>query len=290
MSGLVTIASDRLSAQIAPQGAELQRLTDGEGRELLWDGNPAVWAGRAPILFPIVGMLRDDHFRYDGQDYSLPRHGFARRRDFAIVEQGPASATFRLEADDATRAAWPFEFRLDMRFTITGVAIAMRAIVTNLSDKPMPTSFGFHPALRWPLPGGGAREDHAVLFDEPEPAPIRRLDAKGLIDPVPMPSPVDGRRLALSDALFAFDALIFDRPVSRRLVYGADGATRVAISYDGMPALGLWSKPGAGFLCVEPWQGYSDFADSSGDIADKKGTVTLAAGGTRDFAMTIALL
>ncbi|MDB5687529.1 MAG: aldose 1-epimerase [Rhizorhabdus sp.] len=290
MSGTVTIGSDRLRAEIAPLGAELQRLTDADGRELLWDGDPAFWASRAPILFPIVGTLRDDRFLHEGRTYSLPRHGFARRREFAVVAQSADSVTFRLDSDDATRAVWPFDIRLDMRFTIAGAAIEMRAIVTNLSDAAMPTSFGFHPALRWPLPGGGRREDHAIVFDRPEPEPIRRLDPDGLIDAVPLPSPVDGRRLALSDELFAYDALIFDRPASRRLVYGVEGTTQIAVDYEGMPALGLWSKPGAGFVCIEPWQGYADPADASGDIADKPGTISIAAGETRDFAMTISIL
>lgn len=286
----VTIASGRLRAEISPLGAELQRLTDSDGRDYLWDGDPAYWGSRAPILFPIVGTLRGDQFRHDGRDFALPRHGFARRREFGIVQQDDAGVTFRLESDEATRSVWPFDFRLDMRFAIAGAAIEMRASVTNLSVEAMPTSFGFHPALRWPLPGGAARADHAILFDAPEPAPIRRLDPNGLIDFVPLPSPVDGRRLPLCDELFAYDALIFDRPASRRLVYGAEGATQVAVEYPGMPALGLWSKPGAGFVCIEPWQGHADPAEASGDLADKPGTVSLAGGETRDFAMTIRIL
>jgi galactose mutarotase-like enzyme len=290
MTESVRIGSSALSAEIALLGAELQRLTDGAGRDLLWDGDPAWWTGRAPILFPIVGTLRDDHFRHDGARYNLPRHGFARRRQFTITDQRPDAVLLRLVSDDMTRTVWPFEFTLDMRFAIDGGRISMTAEVTNRGDQPMPTSFGFHPALRWPLPGGGVRTDHSITFDLTESAPVRRLDSNGLLDPVPRPTPVRGDRLALSDDLFVEDALIFDRLASRRLRYGSTTGPQVAVDFPDMPELGLWSKPGAGFLCIEPWHGYADPAGFDGDISDKPGIATIAPGARHDFAMAITLL
>jgi len=290
MAEPIRISTPVLAAEISPVGAELQRLTAGDGGELLWDGDPAVWSGRAPILFPIVGTVRNDQYRYNGETYALPRHGFARRRTFALAEEAADSVTLRLESDDLTRAVWPFEFRLDMRFAIDGGRLAMTAHITNHSDRPMPASFGFHPALRWPLPGGGAREDHRILFEQPEPQAVRRLDSNGLLDPEPRRSPVDGKCLALSDDLFVDDALIFDRMASRRLIYGAPGARQVAVDYAGMPSLGLWSKPGAGYVCIEPWQGYSDPAGFAGDITEKPGITPIDPGRTHDFTMGIALV
>jgi len=290
MSATIRISSSALAAEISPIGAELQTLTASDGSELLWDGDPAIWSGRAPILFPIVGTVRGDQYRHGGRSYTLPRHGFARRRTFTLVEEAADSVTLRLESDDLTRAIWPFEFRLDMRFAIDGGRLAMTAHITNQSDRPMPTSFGFHPALRWPLPGGGAREDHMILFEQPEPQAVRRLDRDGLLDPEPRPSPVEGKGLALSDDLFVEDALIFDSLASRRLLYGAPDARKLAVDYGDMPSLGLWSKPGAGYLCIEPWQGYSDPAGFAGDIADKPGMTSIDPGQTRDFTMGIALL
>lgn len=289
MSATIRISSAALAAEISPIGAELHRLTAADGSELLWDGDPAFWSGRAPILFPIVGTLREDQYRYGGESYTLPRHGFARRRSFTLVEQAAASATLRIESDDLTRAVWPFEFTLDMRFAIHGARLAMTGRVTNHSDRPMPTSFGFHPALRWPLPGGGRRADHVILFDRPEPEAVRRLDSNGLFDPAPRPSPVAGNRLALSDDLFVDDALIFESIASQRLLYGTPGTRQIAVDYD-VPSLGLWTKPGAGYLCIEPWQGYSDPAGFDGDITEKPGAVPIGPGETRDFTMGIALL
>lgn len=285
----IRIASDRLAAEISQDGAELQRLTDGAGRDYLWDGDPACWAGRAPILFPIVGMLNGDRFRWQGHDYSLPRHGFARRRRFAIAEQGDDSLVLRLEADDATRAAWPFNFCLDMIFAISGATLTMTARVENRGGDPMPTAFGFHPALRWPLPGASSKAGHIVRFDQPEPAAIRRLDSGGLLDPQPRPTPVNSRLLALDDRLFAEDAMIFDQLESRSLVYEGPGTAPVTVEFEGMPHLGLWMKPGAGYLCIEPWQGHSDPAGFDGALYEKPGMVMIAPGASNSFTMAIRI-
>ncbi|MCE1237997.1 MAG: aldose 1-epimerase family protein [Hyphomicrobiales bacterium] len=285
---LVTLVSTELSADVSPLGAELIRLDDAVGDPLLWNGDPAVWSGRAPLLFPIVGELAGGVFRHRGRSYALPRHGFARRSTFALLDRGSAHATFRLEANDATRALWPFEFRLDVTHALDGAKLTTTATVTNLSDEPMPTGFGFHPAFRWPLAGAGPRAAHVVHFEEPEPAPIRRLDAAGLLDPTPRPTPVVGDMLALDDALFSDDVVIFDRLDSRRLTYGA-GHVRLAVAFEGMPHFGLWTKPGAPFVCLEPWQGHADPAGYAGELAEKPGQIALLPGEIGRFAMSVAL-
>lgn len=286
MTDLVRIASDLLSARINPFGAELHALQDAQGRDLLWDGDPAFWTGRAPILFPIVGGLNNDRYRWRGRDYSLPKHGFARRSLFTVIEAGAASAVFRLEASDETRAAYPFDFRLDVRFAIDGASLTLSGEVSNLGDGPMPASFGFHPALRWPLPGAGARGDCRLIFDQEEPAPIRRLDPAGLIDPAARPTPVEGRDLPLRDDLFTDDAIIFDRLESRSLDYGTP-ERRLRVSWDNCPQLGVWTKPGAGYLCIEPWHGFADPQGFAGALDEKPGVFVLEPGQARRMAMTI---
>ena len=282
------IASDLLTAEISEQGAELSRLTDAAGCDWLWNGDPAFWAGRAPILFPIVGTLKNDHYRWRGRDYHLGRHGFARKRRFTLVEQDGDALLLRLEADDETRAVWPFEFRLDLVFTLRGSTLSLTARVGNRGIDPMPVSFGFHPALRWPLPGTPGKAGHFIRFDRPEPEPIRRIDTDGLLDPTPRATPVEGDLLALDDALFVEDALIFDQLKSRRLSFEGPGA-RVAVDFAGMPDLGLWMKPGAEYLCIEPWHGFSDPAGFDGSIDEKPGTVIIAPGSERSFGMAMTI-
>lgn len=283
------IASDRLTAEISSDGAELRRLTDAAGRDWLWNGDPAFWAGRAPVLFPIVGTLRDDRFRWRGRSYHLPRHGFARRREFALIEHDADGLILRLESDEETRAAWPFDFSLDMIFTARDATLTMTGRVANRGPDPMPVSFGFHPALRWPLPGARGKAGHVIRFDKREPAPVRRLDGDGLLDPAPRPTPVEGDTLRLDEALFAGDALIFDRLESRALTYQAPDGARVAIDFEGMPHLGLWMKPGAGYLCIEPWQGFADPAGFDGALDEKPGMVTIAPGANRSFTMAVTI-
>jgi galactose mutarotase-like enzyme len=163
----------------------------------------------------------------------------------------------------------------------------MTATLSNPGVTDLLASFGFHPALRWPLPGGAPRSAHRVRFEEREDAPIRRIDADALIRPDALPTPVQGRDLALDDSLFADGAIIFDRLASRRLSYGAPGGTSLEISYPDMPMLGLWTKKGAGYLCIEPWQGHADPAGYAGELADKPGIVRIAPGLQRAFTMRI---
>ena len=285
----VDIASDRLNATISPLGAELVRLSLADGTDLQWNGDPTFWTGRAPILFPVVGQLRDGQYRYDGVTYTMPKHGFARRSTFDLVASDRSSARFRLAASDATRAIYPFEFRLDLRFSLDGAALTVTAEIANLDSKPLPASFGFHPALRWPLPFGGTRDEHRLVFSEAETAPVRRIDADGLLRPAPQPTPVVGDTLMLRDALFADDALIFDRLASRSVRYGAGEGQGLRVDFADFPALGVWTKPGAGFVCIEPWQGFADPEGFAGDIRDKPGIFQVAPATSRMLTMTIAL-
>lgn len=288
-AGTLTIASEGLSADVSRLGAELQGLRDAEGRQLLWDGDPAVWAGRAPVLFPIVGMLEGGRYRLDGVSYPMARHGIARHALFDVVSQAHDAIVLRLAADARTRETYPFDFRLDLAYTVTGTELRIAATIANHDARPMPASFGLHPALRWPLPYGQPRADHRIRFEHDEPAPVRRLTRDGLLSPERHPTPVVGHVLTLRDALFVDDALIFEAPASRRVSYGADDGPRLDLRFDDFPTLGLWTKPGgAGFICIEPWQGHSDPAGFDGEIHDKPGIVVIAAGQARTFTMTIA--
>ena len=289
---LISIASTALSASINPLGAELWTLADADGRSLMTDADPAFWTGRAPLLFPIVGALGDDSYRLeDGRAFTLPKHGFARRKPFLLVERGGAHAVLRLTPDAETRAASPFEFRLDMAFHLAGLTLAMTATVANVGEGAMPFSFGYHPAFAWPLPYGGAKEDHRVTFERDEPAPLRQLDlATGLVLPDRRPTPVEDRTLAPTDALFEADALIWDQLESRSLTWGIPGRPHLRIDFPDTDRLGIWQKPGARYLCIEPWAGMADPSDFAGSIWEKPGIIHLAPGEERAFRMDVTLV
>ncbi len=287
---LVKIRSDRLSVAINPMGAELFSLCRDDGDELLWSGDPAWWGFRAPLLFPIVGMLAGGRYRYAGATYGLEKHGFARRRLFTVASAEPAAATFRLETDEDVRSRYPFAFVLEVTFCVEGAALKVEARARNLGSAPMPVSFGFHPALAWPLPQGGPREEHQIVFDHAETAPIRQVDADGLLTPDTAPTPVRRGHLRLRDSLFHRDALIFDDLRSARVSYLDARGRGVRVGFEGMPLLGLWTKPGAPFLCIEPWSGVADPVGFDGDIFQKPHILRLDPGGVRSFAMTIEAL
>ena len=292
-SDLVSIASAGLAAEISANGAELMRVRTADGRDLLWHGDSEWWASRAPILFPIVGALKDERYEVDGRAYSLPRHGFARRSRFAVASVAPNAVTFRLEANEATLAAYPYRFRLDVIFSVDGSTLTTTGRVENIDDKPIPVAFGYHPAFLWPLPGAGARAEQVVEFEADEPSPCHRIDKAGLIIFEETVNRIVDRRLALPDDLFDGDALLYLSPNSRSVRFGAANGkgTSLKVDFHGMPHLGIWAKPGGSpFLCIEPWQGYASPADFAGPLTEKPGSVTLAPGAEAAFTMAVSVV
>jgi len=280
-SDLPVISNGKLTATINPHGAELWSLHDSDPR---W------WTGRAPILFPFVGRCRDDVYRLNGTEYPMPQHGFARRRQFALIDHSETQVVFRLDADAETLAIYPFTFSLEMSFHIEGQQLNMAARIANEGGSAMPFSFGFHPAFAWPLPYGTTVSEHRILFDDPEPAPLREIDREsGLIARTSRSSPVNDDVLAPTYAMFDGDALIWDQLGSRGLLWGAPGAPNLRIAFPDMHWLGVWKKPGAHYLCIEPWAGMADPVDFTGEVWDKPGIMSLPPEGTRTFRLTVSL-
>jgi galactose mutarotase-like enzyme len=288
-SAWLVVSSGALTARINPLGAQLSTLRDPSGRDLLWDGNPAFWNGRAPLLFPIVGSLVGGAYRVAGKTYALPRHGFARGKGFEVLSASSAEALLRLKPDAETLAVYPFHFQLKVHFEIRDSTLKVTARVKNVGDAPMPASFGYHPAFRWPLPYGAARALHAIEFELEESAPIRRLDAAGLVTPIRYPNPVKARRLMLDDELLKDDVVIFAPVRSQALSYGADAGPRIALRFPDTPFLGVWSKPRAPFICIEPWHGMSDPVGFAGDFAEKPGVFIVPPDAHRELRMHITL-
>jgi len=286
----VSLASGELTAQINPLGAQLSTLRDAAGTDLLWDGNPAIWAGRAPLLFPIVGSLNGGSYRLGQDRYRLSRHGFARTSRFRVTASEPTRATFSLSADESSRLIYPFEFQLDVEFELTASTLSIESRVSNRGSDLMAASLGYHPALRWPLPYGQARSEHFIGFEADEPAPARRLDAEGLLDPKLEVTPILHRRLTLDDALFRNDALIFDCIRSRHVIYGAAHGPQIRVSFPDSPYLGLWTKPGANFICIEPWNGIADPQGFLGDFLNKPGVFLLQPGAQTCIKIALSLL
>jgi galactose mutarotase-like enzyme len=279
----------RISAVIKADGAELCSLRDADGVELLWQAGP-VWPRHAPVLFPIVGRLKHDRLLHDGAGHRMTQHGFARDRRFTWLERGPLDCRLSLADDPGTRALHPFAFRFDITYALEDNSLVVRYLLSNPGNSELPASLGAHPAFRWPLSDGVPKDAHELEFEAGEPAPVRRLgNDNGLLKPETFPTPVEGRRLRLNKTLFAEDALILDHPVSRSVRYTAPGAPTIEVSWLGFEQLGLWSKAGGDFLCIEPWYGFTSPVDFDGAFADKPGLLHIPPGQQRDLSYRITL-
>lgn len=285
----IEIASGRLTAAINPHGAELSSLKDGDGRELMTDADPAFWTGRAPILFPVIGVTNGSVIRLDGTEYPMAKHGFARHSDFAVVEREADRLVLRLTDSEATRASYPFAFALDLHFGITAATLQVLATIANHGDQPMPAQFGFHPAFAWPLPYGQPRADHRIVFDADEPARLAEIAPDGLIAAETRPSPLDGRTLRLADELFANDALVWDPVVSQGVTYGATAGPHLRVDFPHTPRLGVWTRPGAHYVCIEPWHGIADPEGFTGEFRAKPGVFEVPAGGNVAIHLNVTL-
>jgi galactose mutarotase-like enzyme len=273
---MVEIRGGGQVAEIVPLGAELVRW-QAAGRELLWTGDPAWWSERSPLCFPVVGWTRDGQSRVAGQSYPLALHGFARHRDFALVEAAPERAAFRLEDDARTLALYPFAFRLTVTYALAKDGLRMTAEVENPGPAPMPYAFGFHPGFRWPFAAAG-QGGHRIVFERAENPEVPVIAPGGLIGAGRRGVPLEGRVLPLDPALFAGDALCFLNARSRALRFEDGEGRGIAMRVENLPHLALWMRPGAPYLCLEPWSGYGDPEGFAGDLFDKPGMTVLQPG------------
>ena len=287
MTETVRIESDSLAVEVSSLGAEMQSLSHKDGRSFLWSGDPAWWSGRSPILFPIVGKAPGDMLEISGQHYPLKQHGFARRSTFALVDQGQGFCRHRLGSSPETMAVYPFDFVLELEHRLHGNRLTVAATVANLGPAPMPYGIGFHPAFAWPLPGSEGRQ-HRIILDNGAEPPLFRL-SDGLLSPQPYISPFVAGSLELAPALFADDAMIFPESAGTGLVYGVENGPTLRFTFDNLPNLALWQKPGAPFLCIEPWHGMAALAGGTAELAERPFTTLLAGGQDARYSFSVEL-
>ena len=287
MTATTRLANAFLSADVSSLGAELQALTTADGRNWLWNGDAAWWSGRSPVLFPIVGKAPDNRLTIDGQPREMNQHGFARRSEFTLAASTDVMCRYELAPSDATRAVYPFEFLLALTHTLDGHKIEVAAEVENRDTRPMPFGLGYHPAFLWPLPGAEGKPHTITLANGAEPALARVED--GLLKPRAYASPFTQGRLVLDRAMFDADAMIFPDGAGHALTYAAEDGPALTFTFENLPNLALWQKPGAPFICVEPWHGMAALHGGSDDLAQRPYNTVLAPGAKTRFAFTVEL-
>lgn len=267
-----TIENEYLTAQIDDMGAQLHSLvTKDDGFEYLWQGNPDVWYGQAPVLFPVIGQLYEDKFRYDGKEYPLAKHGFARKMLFEVADVEGARAVFILRSNDETRGMFPFEFEFAVCFELVGRAIKVTHTVTNLDDKTMYFSLGAHPGFNCAI------GDYLEFEESEEGAQVEKIDKENIIIGTKFDVELEeGRRLRLTPELFAEDALIFSDLNSKIVTLKSDNSERtVRFDFGDAPFLGIWAKPNAPYVCIEPWYGVNDDRIRYENVSQKRGIESL---------------
>lgn len=292
-----TLSNDHLSVAMQAAGAELTSIRDASGRELLWQADPAVWGRHAPILFPIVGRLPGDAYVSGGVTYRLGQHGFARDRDFAVVAHDDAHVTFALAADAASRAVYPFDFRLTVDYRLDGARLVVSYVVKNAGGGDLPFSIGAHPALRCPWDPNDSFDDYELAFDRPLYV-ARQLLAGGLRSGAMLPWLDDEDTMPLAPILFKDDAIVLadntPRAVTLRHRRRGGGVMLTTLEPAQWPYYGIWSKPDRDgvhhFVCLEPWCGVASRADDDGELATKDGIMRLAPGAERRFVYAIEVL
>ena len=270
-----------LTAAVTAAGAELRSLRRGND-EHLWQnsaGTAGAWTGSAPILFPHVGRLREGGFAHAGRFYALPAEGLAAGGNFRLIERSAHSLTLALRADVHTRECYPFDFELRVSFCLRSDGLAVDYRVRNRGLERMAFSLGSQPGLALPLQDGETLEDWSVVFDSAEAPEVYHLE-QALLATLPRPFEFSPRQsVRLGPHRFDADALVFKNINSRRLdLMHRRRGRRLALHTGGAPHLGLWSRPGAGFVCIAPWYGVDDDAQTPLELLAKPAAILLPAG------------
>lgn len=280
--GLTAISNGRLTVDIASRGAEIQSIRDAEGTEYLWQGDPAFWTGRAPILFPVAGGFRDDCYVWQGKTYPMPKHGIVRTVEW---ETETAEADRAVLKTSRQTEGFPFAYDLRAAFILAGNRLQVEYAVTNRDQGPFCFSVGAHEAYFTP----GGIEDYEIVFDEEEDLLHSPL-VGNLITHDLEPIALHTRVLPLKYAYFKVDALVFRSVKSRGVTLrGIKNGRRIRVDFPDHPVLMLWDKPGAEYICIEPWCNAPDFVDAPMEIDRKFGFLRIGPGETIRRGHTITV-
>jgi len=277
-----TISNSTLKASIKHAGAELFSIKDTQGNEYIWEGNPDFWGKHSPVLFPIVGTLKNNTYKIDEKEYHLPRHGFARDMEFSLIEKTENKAVFSLKSSEETLEKYPFEFELQLIYTLNESSLNLEYKVINNGNKKMPFSIGAHPAIALP----NNFENYAFQFEKEENLKYYLLE-NDLISSKTKVLETKNNLVPLNYELFKNDALIFKTLESKSLTILNDSKPYVKVDFKDFPSLGIWTKENAPFVCIEPWIGYSDTEENTGDLYKKEGILILDV--NKDFSAKFSI-
>ncbi|PWU02026.1 MAG: aldose epimerase [Bacteroidetes bacterium] len=273
---MIILENDKLLVSINPHGAELQGLFRKDlNQQYMWEGDPKFWGKHSPILFPIVGSLKEDTYYFNETPYHLSRHGFAREKVFSVEATSKSKTEFLLKDDENSIKIYPFKFELRVTYELHQNGLQVDYEVSNPDEKPIFFSLGAHPAFAVPMVSGTTYEDYFLEFEKPENAG-RWLLEHGLLKNESEPFLQNKSRINLTEDLFANDALVLSGIISN-IITLASAKTPRGLKFwrEGWPDLGIWAAPKAPFVCIEPWCGHADFVNHNQQITEKAGIIKL---------------
>lgn len=282
---VITLSNSQISVAIKTLGAELCSIKNKLNREFMWEGNPNFWGKHSPVLFPIVGTLKNNTFYHNDTKYTLTRHGFARDMEFELIEKTEDSATFSIQSNSATLLNYPFEFELQIQYTLINTTVKIDYKVVNKDNSEIPFSIGAHPAFALP----SSFEDYSLDFEKVEPLEYTLLE-NDLVSQQTEKILTDSNKVPLTYELFKRDALIFKKLQSNSITIIEKEKPILKVHFQDFPSLGIWTKVGAPFICIEPWFGYSDTTESNGNLFEKEGVIVLEANAKFQAKFSIEIL
>ena len=283
----VFLKNDNCSAKIISKGAELKSLTVG-GRELMWRADPAFWGKTSPLLFPMIGTLKDGKTLINEKEYKITKHGFARDLELTPETINGTSAMLSLEQNDYTKAMYPFDFRFTVHYTLKADGITVTYRVKNNSEEPMPFCIGAHPAFAC----DGDFNNYRLEFPKNETAAVPNYNLEtGLHEENNRREILkDGNLIQLNHEMFYKDVCYFDKIISRSVTLKNNDNKGVRVDFPDFTSLGVWQAKDAPFLCIEPWCGSADFDDCTGVFAEKRGIVILQHDEEKAFTYSISAI
>lgn len=281
----IVLKNGTCEAKVFSKGAELKSLKVG-GRELMWSADPAFWANTSPLLFPMIGTLKEGKTLINGKEYAISKHGFA--RDFELTQEkiSDTNAVFSLVQNETTKAMFPFDFKFTIEYTLNKNGVTIKQTVKNNSSSKMPYCIGCHPAFATP----GEFTDYRLEFPEVETANIPNYNkVTGVYEPKNRRVIIENSKvMPLKHDMFYNDVLYMEHPVSRAVSLLGKDNKGVKVEFPDFTGLGIWQAKDAPFLCIEPWCGSQDFEDCTGVFAEKQGIEILEAGAEKSYTYTIS--
>lgn len=286
-----SIRNNNFEVTVNEVGAELSSfkslITE---KEYIWKADPDVWASHAPNLFPIIGCLKGDSFWYKGKEYACPKHGFLRKNtNVILVTESENKLTFGLKYSQETLEVYPFKFEFEISFVLNDNRLDVEHKVINHGDEEMLFSLGGHPGFTCPINEGEQYADYYLEFDSPETAQTWRVLESGLIGKETSPVFDTSTQINLHPQIFKNDALVFKNLNSSKVTLKSRKSSHeVSMSLTDFPYLGIWAKPNAPYVCIEPWIGIADSNNSNRKLEEKEGLMKL--GAAKSFLATYSIL